>query len=221
MIEFNTDDLYPLLAFEDYTYQEAKEHALLVDDHLGFDCESVEATLRHGIKNATPDQQNWENLPLQAMQTPYVELRGILDLLKPQPTEKLIDLGAAYGRLGFVTEEHYPEVQFIGFELEGARVAESLRVMKLQGMTRAQFEVADLASPEFELPVADYYFLFDYGHENDVRKTLEDLRRIARYNPIQVVARGRLSRTLIHSDHPWLASVYQPMHFPHFSIYRS
>lgn len=221
MIEFKDTDLYPLLNFDSYTYQEAKDHALLVDDYLGFECEAAEALIQQGAKVASRDQQNWQHLSVQAMQTPYVEIRGILDLLKPQPGETLVDLGAAYGRIGFVMDQHYPEVKFYGFEIEEARVKEAQRVMNLQHVETAQMVAADLAAESFTLPRADYYFIFDYGHERDVRRTLDDLRTISRTHPIQVVARGRLSRALIHADHLWLSSVYQPMHFPHFSIYRS
>lgn len=218
MIPFDESNPYPLLSFDAYSYQEAKDHAVLVDDWLGFECERAEALVRARTGN---EAQNWGHLSSQAFQTPYVELRGILDLLKPQPGETLIDLGAAYGRLGFVMAAHYPETHFLGFEVEEARVVEAYRVMKRQGLPNAQVKVADLVDPTFSLPVADYYFIFDYGHEKDVRQTLENLRQVARHNPIQVVARGRLSRALIHNENPWLASVYQPMHFAHFSIYRS
>ena len=93
--------------------------------------------------------------------------------------------------------------------------------MALQGLDPSKMVAMDLTRPTFKIPVASCYFIFDYGHERDVRKTIDDLKDVARQKPIQVVARGRLSRALIHSDHPWLSAVYEPRHFAHFSIYRS
>jgi precorrin-6B methylase 2 len=221
MIQFREEDLYPLLDFDAYTYQEAKDHALLVDDFLGFECELAEASIRHGTKNASEAQQNWEHLSVQAMQTPYVEIRGILNLLNPRAGESLVDLGAAYGRMGLVMAKHFPDTEFFGFEIEVARVQEAQRVMKLHNIDYSKMIAADLCGENFNLPLADYYFIFDYGHERDVRRTLNDLKHIARSRAIQVVARGRLSRALIHEDHPWLHLVNEPRHFAHFSIYRS
>lgn len=221
MIEFKESDPFPLIKADSYTYQGAKDHAILVDDWLGFEHEKIESSLRGGDKSASSSQQNWEHLSVQAMQTPYVEIRNILDILNPQPGETLIDLGAAYGRMGLVMNKHFPLTNFFGFEIEAARVREAQRVMALQKMDISQMITADLSSPEFTMPVADYYFIFDYGHERDVRRTLQDLQSIARTRPLHVVARGRLSRALIHAYHPWLASMHGPQHFPHFSIYRS
>lgn len=218
MIDFKESDPYPLLRFEDYTYQDAKDHAVIVDDWLGFDCEQTESTLRPAAGQAP---QTWAHLSTQAFQTPYVEIRGILELLNPKAGEIIVDLGAAYGRMGFVLARHFPQTRFYGFEIESARVQEAQRVMLEHNIDPSSMVTMDLTRLTFKLPAANYYFIFDYGHEKDVRKTLEDLKDIARQGSIQVIARGRLSRALIHSDHPWLAAVHEPRHFAHFSIYRS
>lgn len=218
MIDFKDSDPYPLLAFDSYTYQDAKDHAVLVDDWLGFDCELAEGSVRPAAGSAP---QTWSHLSTQSFQTPYVEIRGILDLLNPKNGEIIVDLGAAYGRMGFVLARHYPQTRFYGFEIESARVQEAQRVMSEHNIDPSSMVAMDLTRPTFKLPKANYYFIFDYGHELDVRKTLDDLKEIARQHPIEVIARGRLSRALIHSDHPWLFAVNEPRHFAHFSIYRS
>jgi hypothetical protein len=221
MIEFKEDDLYPLLSLDAYSYQDAKNHAVLVDDYLGFECEHAESNIRHAGKNASEMQQIWEHLSVQAMQTPYVEIRSILNLINPQPGETLVDLGAAYGRMGFVMAQHYPQTEFLGYEIELSRVQEAQRVMKLHNLDYSRIIAADLCAKGFQLPIADYYFVFDYGHERDVRRTLEDIKNVARTKEIQVIARGRLSRALIYEDHPWLYMIHEPRHYSHFSIFKS
>ncbi|WP_413569334.1 SAM-dependent methyltransferase [Bdellovibrio sp. HCB117] len=220
MIVFDANNPFPLLDLNSYTYQEAQEHSLKVDEHLGFQCESIEAKIRASSKESSLTQQNWEHLSVQAFQTPYVEIHNILDLLSLQAGDIIVDLGCAYARMALVIQRHYPDLQFMGYELENRRVEEAQRIL---GSPDALILIqsADLAAENFHLPSADVYFIFDYGTKTNVRKTLQDLQEVARSRRIQVVGRGRLTRFLIHKEHPWLSEVQEPSHYTHFSIYRS
>ncbi|UOF00043.1 class I SAM-dependent methyltransferase [Bdellovibrio reynosensis] len=218
MIPFNPHDPFPLLDLDQYSYQEAQEHAALVDHWLGFKLEEVEKE----ISKSHEGQQNWSHLSVQAFQTPYVELRNILEILKASSPSHVVDLGCAYGRMAFVIAEHYPQLNFTGYELEPLRVQETNRVLHQKYKeSEAQIIAADLSLPDFTPPAADVYFIFDYGSEAAVKKTLNDLKLIALQKPIVVVGRGRLTRFLIHKEHPWLSEVNSPQHFAHFSIYSS
>lgn len=220
MIEFNPADPFPLLDLDKYTYHEAQEHSALVDQWLGFHLAEIENKISSANgKNSA--QQNWQHLSVQAFQTPYVELRNILEILKSYSPRHIVDLGCAYARMAFVMARHYPEMTFTGYELESLRVDEANRVLSLLGHSNVNVIAADLSSTNFRLPAADVYFIFDYGSETAVKKTLEDLKKIAQNQSIIVVARGRLSRFLIHKEHPWLAEVHTPQHYPHFSLYFS
>ncbi|WP_413612979.1 SAM-dependent methyltransferase [Bdellovibrio sp. HCB-110] len=222
MIEFDAKDPFPLLSLDSYTYKEAQDHAILVDEWLGLQIQNCEGKVRaRSASDTDVAQQNWEHLSPQAFQTPYVEIRNILDLLNLSAGKHIVDLGCAYGRMGFVLGAHYPGVHFRGYELEPARVLEAQRILATYSYTNIAIHVADLAAEDFVLPEADVYFIFDYGSENAVKKTLGDLQKIAQKRSIEVVARGRLSRFLIHKEHPWLAEIHAPRHFHHFSIYQS
>ncbi|WP_373998793.1 SAM-dependent methyltransferase [Bdellovibrio bacteriovorus] len=220
MIVFDANNPFPLLDLNSYTYQEAQEHSLKVDEHLGFQCESIEAEIRSHAKESSVVQQNWEHLSVQAFQTPYVEIHNILDLLSLHPGDTIVDLGCAYARMALVIQRHFPELQFIGYELENQRVEEAQRILGISS-TSIRVQSTDLSAENFHLPSADVYFIFDYGTEANVKKTLQDLQEVAKSRPIQVVGRGRLTRFLIHKEHPWLSEVQEPSHYPHFSIYRS
>lgn len=220
MIKFDPQDLFPLYSLDAYTYSEAQAHAAWVDQELGFEISAVEKKIRKENK-CEDQQQNWQHLSPQAFQTPYVELRNIVELLELQPEDHLVDLGCAYGRMGFVIGCHKSQARFTGFELEELRVIEAKRVLLKRGFRNVHFVQGDLSSVSFVIPLANVYFIFDYGSAEAVQKTLEDLRKLAQTQQIKVVARGKLVRFWIHKEHPWLAEVNQAQHFAHFSIYRS
>lgn len=217
---FDPQEPFPLLSEENYSYVSAQEHAEQVDAWLGLRTEQTEASL---IKPDTDiNQQLWTELPVRSLLTPYIEIRLILSLLNIQSNSHLVDLGAGYGRIGFVIAEHYPGVHFTGYELVRERVNEAQRVFtgrkKYQNITLVW---ADLSAPEFHLQSADYYFIYDFGSCQAVEKSLNDLKRIAQNRAIAVVGRGRMSRHLIESGQPWLSQVVEPEHHMNFSIYRS
>lgn len=221
MISFDPRNPFVFLPLESYSYKEAQDHSVSVDDHLGFRLQEVEERIRARTQEIPENNQNWDHLSVQAFQTPYVELRNILELLNLKPQDHVVDLGCAYARMAFVMGTHFPEIVFSGYELEKERVEETLRVLKSWPAQNISVYTANLALESFVPPQADVYFIFDYGNEDAVSKTLRDLQTVARERSIQVVARGRLSRFLIHRDHPWLAEIETPRHFAHFSIYHS
>ena len=102
MIEFSVNDPFPLYSLDQYSYAEAKYHSEQVDQWLGLMSQEHQIAAREG-------QQNWKDLPLQTLMTPYVEIRSILALLQPKAGELLIDLGCAYGRMAHVMGRHHPE----------------------------------------------------------------------------------------------------------------
>lgn len=216
---FDPKNPYPLLPLDSYTYAEAQTHSVFVDEWLGFECSRVEEVIRGLPKEAS--QQNWEHLSLQAFQTPYAEIHNILNLLDLKDGHRVVDLGCAYARMAFVMEKHFPQCTFAGFELETLRAQEARRVFLKHTGKEVSVTAQDLSAEDFTPPIADVYFIFDFGSQKSVEKTLLDLKKIAQQNPITVVGRGKLSRFCIHKDHPWLAEINPPQHFPQFSIYRS
>jgi hypothetical protein len=204
------------------SYQEAQKHSELVDSWLNLRTREVEIELareKRGPKNR--DQEWWIGLPTHALLTPYSELRKMLSLLDPVGGSKVVDLGAGYGRMGFVLSRHYPDVRFVGYEIVEKRVREATRCLEIHGCKKAEMLCEDLSVPEFKLAVADFYFIYDYGSRMAISKTLKDLQIIARRRPIVVIGRGRLSRDLIEKENPWLSGVNAPEHHGNFSIYRS
>ncbi|MCM2282875.1 MAG: methyltransferase domain-containing protein [Bdellovibrionaceae bacterium] len=222
-ISFDMQDPFPFVAEGEISYGEAQEHARQCDVWLGLRTEETEAEIqsRVSLDPISPGEQHWIGLPVKALLTPYTELREIVERLRPRVEETVIDFGAGYGRMAFVLARHFPDVNFIGYEIVPERVRESLRCLHEQGYSRAQMWEADLSSSMLMAPAAEYYFIYDFGSRNAIEKVLQDLRIVASQQRIVVVGRGRATRDAIEQKHPWLSQVQPPEHFAHYSIYRS
>ena len=222
MLAFDPENPFPLLKEEAHSYADAQRHSAQVDLWLGFSGELVEATIRHeSYGSPLNDVQIWKDLPIQAMNTPYTEIRLILEELQLKPGSKILDLGCGYGRMAFVIGRHFPQLHFTGYEIVAERVIETNRVLKKFKYQNAGISVQDLSRDDFSPPSADCYFIFDFGSRSAVEKTLQDLRKHAAAQPICIVARGRGIRHAIYKSHPWLTQMHEPRTFRNFTIFRS
>ena len=210
----------------------SKQHSSSVDKILGFRIRYVEEMLIAEARGFDPEGsheswgptlhqgvQTWVGLDAQTLQTPYSEIIRILQLLKIRPYQHVIDLGAAYGRMGVVVGGVYPKNTFTGFEYVKARVEEGMRVYAELGLKRSQLVVQDLFSQDFQLPEADIYFIYDYGQVEHIDHTLKQIAQVARRRPVRVVVRGKFTREIISSLHPWLELKYQGKQEEQFSVY--
>lgn len=214
MLLFHAGTPFPLLAEGTYSYSDAQKHAERVDGWLGLQTTQIESALyERGCMARAPNssrdhQQLWIGLATQNLLTPYVEIRRILHRLNPQPGDTVVDLGAAYGRIGFVMGRHYPQVRFVGYEFVGERLRESQKCLQKFKFSNVRMEHADLSAPGFMPEEAGFYFIYDYGKPAAIEKTLHDLRKIASRRPIKIVARGQTIQQSIASRHTsWLKKV--------------
>lgn len=110
-----------------------------------------------------------------------------------------------------------PDVQFVGFEFVSERVLEGQRVLSERGCLHAKLLQRDLTHPDFILPEAQAYFIYDYGTVPHIRATLKQIEKIADSKKVTLVARGKGTRSLIDHEFPWLMLEHQA---ENFSIYR-
>ncbi|MES2965446.1 MAG: hypothetical protein V4760_16305 [Bdellovibrionota bacterium] len=225
MSTFQPRDPFPLQA--QFSASEARDHAVDADRWLGLRVDEIEAALaKRGSREPAPStsgdkHQLWFGLSPRDLLTPYFEIRRSLSGLALEPGMSVVDLGAAYGRMGFVLHRHEPGVRFLGYEYVGERVRDGRRALERFGATLAELHHADLTSPEFKLPQADVYFIYDYGTPKAIEKTLFDLKRVAAKKAITIVARGRACRYSIESRHGWLAKADPAAGETAITIYRS
>lgn len=204
---------------DDYAEEKARADAL--DRELGFEIAAVELEIRARLaREGNERRQTWNHLSPQIFQTPYAELERIVAAVDPEGRlGSWCDLGAAYGRLGIVLARLRPRARFTGIELVPERVREGRRIYARLGLDPEGLVRADLAN--FAIPAADLYFIYDFGSRAEIAAALERLRGIAAARAIRVVGRGRGIRDAIEREQPWLAQVIPPLHFAHFSLYRS
>lgn len=221
-LDFDSQDPFPLVDIDSFSQSEIAEHARHVDLFLGYDLLAAEkgAAAELGA-TGSHEFETWASKGADVFQTPYVEMRSILESLSNERLEQIVDLGAGYGRWAFVLAKHRPEVRFLGYECVGSRVTEAKRVWELNGLTEAEIIEADVTATEIVSRVNTAYFIFDFGSSEHIQTALEKLKDKAKKTGIVVVARGGRSRHLIESGHPWLSEVVPPLHHRRYSIYRS
>lgn len=189
---------------------------MLVAHARGFEPEGTHETWGPGLHNGI---QTWVGLDLQTLQTPYSECLRILQLLKIKPYQHIIDLGAAYGRMGIVLGGLYLKNTFTGYEYVAARVDEGNRIYRELELKRCGLIQQDLFDQSFELPEADVYFIYDYGQVEHIDHTLRQIEAIAYKRPVKVVVRGKFTRKIIADRHDWLELKYEGKLEEEFSIY--
>lgn len=209
-----------------------RQHAALVDRILDLRINYVEEMLMAQACDFDPEGsheswgpslhqgvQTWIGLEQQTLQTPYAECLRILQMLKIRPYQHIIDLGAAYGRMGLVIGGLFIKNSFTGYEYVKARVDEGNRLYAELNLNRCRLVTQDLFSPGFELPPADVYFIYDYGQVQHIDRTLCQIQELSKQRPTKLVVRGRFTRQIIQELHPWLELRYQGRGDESFSIY--
>lgn len=226
MLRFDPLDPFPLVDLERHSVADLRRHSVQVDQWLGFKVEQIERDLlaggcrRRASRSSEDIQQLWFGLDPQALQTPYVEIRNLLASFPPKSS--VVDLGCAYGRMAHVIARCFPEMEFTGYEYVGERVAEGNRVLrKLYGKFVSELQHVDLSARDFKLERADIYFIYDFGTLKAIEKVIFDLKRYARLKPITLVARGRHTRYLLSTRHPWLRPLSAATRERTFTIYQS
>ena len=209
-----------------------RQHAHMVDKILGFRIRYIEEMLIAQARGFDPDGshetwgpslhqgvQTWVGLDIQTLQTPYSECLRILQLLKIKPYQHIIDLGAAYGRMGIVVGGLFYKNSFTGYEYVKTRVDEGNRIFKELGFNRCELIERDLFHPSFELPEADIFFLYDFGQVDHIERTLKQIEHISSRRPVKVVVRGKFTRRIIKDRHSWLELKYEGKFEEEFCLY--
>ncbi|GAB4019199.1 MAG: hypothetical protein Fur0010_20960 [Bdellovibrio sp.] len=203
-----------------------------VDLLLGFDIRAIERTLLDSALKISPDadisglgralhdgNQTWIGLDERILCTSYKEIFKMFDLIGLESHHVVVDLGAAYGRMGIVMNSLRPSARYLGLEYVPERVEEGNRVFEKHHCLNAELIEQDLFAKNFEMPEADIYFLYEYGRIDHIKHTLDQVQKKGRNRKIKLIARGDSTISMINYYHPWLAHVYRPHHDEFFSIY--
>lgn len=125
------------------------------------------------------------------VQSSYATTLLALRYLNLGKGSKFIDLGSGYGRVGLVVGLMRPDIQFTGYEFVKERVEianKACQALKIE--THVHFMTQDLSLPEFKIPHADTYYIFDAFTDASYATILEQLQEIAQLKKITVVTKG-------------------------------
>lgn len=227
VLEFDPENPFPVTP-EGFVHQpdqsaQMKRHSADVDRWLGLSSETIEARLiqSKSYTSADRDREFWIGKSIQVFQTPYVELREILEALELSEGDSIVDLGAGYGRMAHILGRHFSGVSFKGYEYVLERCEEGRAAFARSGLLNACLENTDVTTLDFFKESAKHYFIYDFGSREDIETVLENMREALSQTSIIVVARGGRSRDIIDKKHLWLSYAVRPLHRGHYSIYRS
>ena len=142
----------------------AKVHSKSIDKILGFEISRIEQSLlkKYQAYFKVTDQKNkkqhfqgtqtWIGIHPQTLQTPYEDIFKALSFFKRIQVQNVIDIGAAYGRVGLITKCILPNANFIGLEILKSRVDEGNRIFKKLKLENCKLVAANVLEHNFELP---------------------------------------------------------------------
>jgi len=204
------------------------KHARIIDNLIGFRTQFYEEMLIEDAKKIDPygshetwgpslcgGVQSWVGLDVDTLQTPYADILKMLQMMKLKPFQTVVDLGAAYGRMGVVIGALYVKSFFIGHEYIKARVEEGNRIFRNLDFNKCRLEVADLSKSDYVLPEADIFFIYDFGDVEHIQKILFKLQHLSKIRHLKIGVKGKFTKELISKFHPWMELVFEST----FNIY--
>ena len=210
-----------------------RQYSQLIDVILGFKIVEIEKQLLEIYRpyNKTTDPtgktkqyvgtQAWIGLNPQILQTPYNEILNFLALLQKYSPKILVDLGEGYGRVGLVMKALMPEAEFLGYEIIDSRLVEAERIFKLLGLDNCKMSNANILEEDFEIPVADIYFIYDFSDPHDLKKILNRISKKLYQDKFFIVAKGEGIRSMIQLKYPEFWASHGVIHDEKWSLYSS
>ena len=200
----------------------ARSHSRILDKKLGFRIKRIENKLSQkyqsydqsvtfsGQKKHYPGSEAWVGLNPDALQTPYSEIYDALCFIRSMMPEEgsgtIVDIGAAYGRVGFVKEEVFPLWHFIGYELIKGRQQGGQRAFEKWELSNSEMICQNVLDEDFVLPEAKIFFLYDFSDGDDVDAILTLLEK---RESIFLIAHGARASSLLSRKFKGLRPIYQ------------
>lgn len=155
------------------------------------------------------------------VQSSYNTIIMALNFLRLPQNARLTDLGSGYGRVGLVITLLRPDIKFIGYEFVSNRVDLANSAVKKLGIEKQLFYHQDLSSPEFKIPDAEVYYLFDPFTQETYTHVIAQLNQVAAQRKIMIVTKGnaREQFTAINEKKNWSAP--QVLNYANFCLFRS
>ena len=125
------------------------------------------------------------------VQSSYATTLNTIRYLNPSSGTRFVDLGSGYGRVGLVLGLLRSDVQFTGYEFVEDRVQIANDSATHFGLDQhVHFYTQDLSSPDFRIPEAEFYYIFDSFTDETYKHVLEQLVNIGKNLKIKVITKG-------------------------------
>lgn len=125
-----------------------------------------------------------------AISTPIDRLMEIARALPFNQGGLLVDIGSGHSDPGFVFTAMHPHLRVHGFEIALPKVAGTRRMVRKLGLYNVHVSHQDVFHPDFQLPVADYYYLFNPARIDVVERMADQIQEIAKTNEVKVIVVG-------------------------------
>lgn len=187
-------------------YKSPKIEVKLLQKYRAYDRPNEEGNKKQHYRGT----QTWIGLHPQALQTPYNDIYDALFLLKDFEVNKVIDIGAGYGRVGIVMNAIFPEASFIGYEILKPRTSEANRIFDLYQLDNCKVELQNVLEENFKLPHAQVYFIYDFSELDDICTILDQLSDRFNQDNFFLISRGERIDFLIERKYKefWKANGY-------------
>lgn len=125
------------------------------------------------------------------VQSSYATTLIAIKYLNLTKGSKFIDLGSGYGRIGLVLGLMRPDISFVGYEFVKERVEIANKACaNLSLSSHVQFIAQDLADPQFQIPVADTYYIFDSFSDQTFASVMKQLEDMSLTSKVAVITKG-------------------------------
>lgn len=125
------------------------------------------------------------------VQSSYASILLALRYLNLAKGSHFTDLGSGYGRVGLVVGLMRPDIHFTGYEFVKDRVDIANTVAThLQLNKNVRFVSQDLANPDFKIPFAETFYIFDSFTDVTYALVMEQLQEMSQQKKIIVVTKG-------------------------------
>jgi 16S rRNA G527 N7-methylase RsmG len=180
----------------------AKQHSKSIDKILGYEIGKIEQSLlkkyqayfkvtdEKNKKQHYQGSQTWIGIHPQTLQTPYEEILKALIFLNKINVKRVIDIGAAYGRVGLITKCVLPEVSFIGYEILKKRVDEGNRIFKKHLLENCELVETNVLESSFSFPEAEVFFIYDFSEPEHIEYIIKKLIQETNDSSFYLVCRG-------------------------------
>ncbi len=210
-----------------------RKQSKTIDRKLGFKIPKIEDKLQQKYRAYYRDNdlnsrkqhyegtQTWIGLHPQVLQTPYSDIHHCLSLLLGKEINSIVDIGAGYGRVGIVAKSLFPEVEFLGFEIIKKRSIEGNRIFKKFGLDDCSISNENVLSEDFQLPLAQVYFIYDFSEAEDICLILDQLKKRYESSKYFLITKGDRVDSMIERKYKVFCNSKKAITFKDMRVYSS